>query len=286
MLTRSRYLLAAIVLASVLSPLKALAFDFHLFGKKAKNDPAERVPTLILQLKTDPDEGKRQAAAEELRQYDPKSFPEMMTVLADALLRDSSPAVRTEAASTIGKLRPVSQAAGYALEQAKANDAAMRVRRAAQNSLLQYHFVGYRGGKPAESQPGPAGEPVTTQANRLPTAQPPVKGSPRGSRNESAEPPLAGVPIVSGSPHSGSPQADGPRPLPTGQPTPQRLQPYGPALTPVSTPKLLTPPATSIPPAPKAPATAPAQSGDPRGVGTPSQPTPPAGEGPALTPPE
>src|SRR5437660_2393724 len=78
MLTRSRCLLAAIVLAGLLSPAHAFAFDFHLFGKKNKTDPAERVPALILQLKTDPDEGKRQAAAEELKQHDPKAFPEMM----------------------------------------------------------------------------------------------------------------------------------------------------------------------------------------------------------------
>ena len=66
MLTRSRYLLTAIVLAGLLSPADAFAFDFHLFGKKNKTDPAERVPALILQLKTDPDEGKRQAAILEI----------------------------------------------------------------------------------------------------------------------------------------------------------------------------------------------------------------------------
>ena len=270
MLTRSRCLLAAIVLAGLLSPAHAFAFDFHLFGKKNKTDPAERVPALILQLKTDPDEGKRQAAAEELKQHDPKAFPEMMDALASALLKDASPAVRAEAASTIGKLRPVSQAAGYALEQAKANDASMRVRWAAQNSLLQYHFVGYRGGKHPENPSAPAAEPTTTQANRLPTAQPVVNKAPRGSRNESSEPPLAGV------------APDEPRPVPPGQVNPPRPpSSHGPTLTPVSTPKLLSPPATTVPP-PPAPKAQPAPSTPPD--------RPPqaqaAGEGPALAPPE
>ena len=264
--------MAAIVLAGLLPPADAIAFDFHLFAKKNKTDPAERVPALILQLKTDPDEGKRQAAAEELKLYDPKSFPEMMQVLADALLKDASPAVRAEAAATIGKLRPVSQAAGYALEQAKANDASMRVRWAAQNSLLQYHLVGYRSGKHPENPPAAAAEPTTTQANRLPTAQPqPVAKSPRGSRNESSEPPLAGVTTP-----------DEPRPLPPGQANPPRApSPHGPTLTPVSTPKLLSPPATTVPP-PPAPKAQPAPSTPP------AQPpqAQAAGEGPALAPPE
>lgn len=249
MLTRSRCLLAALMLAGLLSPAEA-GFDFHLFGKKNKSDPAERVPALILQLKTDPDEGKRLAAAEELRQYDPKSFPEMMTVLTDALLKDASPAVRTEAASTIGKLRPVAQAAGYALEQAQANDAAMRVRLAARQSLWQYHLVGYRSGKIPENPTGSTAEPAMTQANRLPAAQPVANGS-RGARNESMEPPLASAP------------AAGARPLPL-PPAPLRPQSGGPVLTPVSTPKLLTPPTTSAPP--KTP--------------------PPTGDGPELAPPQ
>jgi hypothetical protein len=264
MLTRSRCLPAAIVLAGLLSPVQAHAFDFHLFGKKAKNDPAERVPALILQLRTDPDEAKRQAAAEELRQYDPKVFPEMMQALADALLKDASAGVRAEAATTIGKLRPVSQAAGYALEQAKANDASWRVRLAAQNSLLQYHLVGYRSGKHPENAPA-TGDPVTTQANRLPSPQPapqPVVKVPRGARNESPEPPLASAP------------ADGSRPMPPSRPVPQQpTSPY-PTLTPVSAPKLLTPPAINAP-APTPPTIPPSQSAPQ-----------PGGDGPALTPPE
>src|SRR5262249_25759549 len=97
-----------------------------IFSRKPKIDPAEHVPALIMQLKTDKDEVKRTNAAEELRSFDPKAFPEMMTVLSDALLKDASPAVRSEAASTIAKLRPINQQAGYALEQAAANDPSMR----------------------------------------------------------------------------------------------------------------------------------------------------------------
>ena len=83
-----------------------------------KPSPAERVPELIVIVKTDKDESKRAAAAEELRQYDPAANPDIVPVLIDVLMNDAKPAVRTEAAETLGKLRPVSQEAGWALEQA------------------------------------------------------------------------------------------------------------------------------------------------------------------------
>ena len=155
-----------------------------IFTRKPKVEPAEQVPTLVMQLKTDKDEGKRQAAAEELRNFDPKAFTEIMTVLVDALTRDTAVGVRVEAASSIAKLRPINQQAGFALEQAASNDPSMRVRMAARQSLWQYHLVGYRSSKPAESDAkGPA---LTPPANGRHTA---AKNS--RNPNESPEPPLA-----------------------------------------------------------------------------------------------
>jgi hypothetical protein len=150
------------------------------FSKKPKADPAETVPALIMQLKTDKDDGKRQSAAEELRNFDPNSFPEIMTVLIDALTKDTATGVRSEAATSIAKLRPINQQAGFALEQAASNDPSMRVRMVARQSLWQYHLVGYRSGKPAD---GPSLNPLgigKSHTSAKPSAHP-----------ESAEPPLA-----------------------------------------------------------------------------------------------
>jgi len=187
-----------------------------IFSRKPKADPAEQVPALIMQLKTDKDEGKRQTAAEELRTFDPKTFPEIMTVLVDALTKDGSTGVRVEAASTIAKLRPINQQAGFALEQAAANDPSLRVRMAARQSLWQYHLVGYRGGKPAEN--GPA----------MPAMMPNPKTTHTSAKNphgtlESPEPPLADA----------------------GTSTSQK------PLQPVAPPKLMTPPPSTPSPAPK-----------------------------------
>jgi hypothetical protein len=95
-------------------------------------------------VKNDGDESKRTAAAQELRQYDPGQFPMIVPVLVDVLLTDSKPGVRAEAAQSLGKMRPIAQQAGMALEQALASDSSMRVRLQARSSLLQYHWSGYR----------------------------------------------------------------------------------------------------------------------------------------------
>jgi hypothetical protein len=115
--------MSVVVMAGLAAPAVA---GIPFFSRKPKVDPAEQVPSLVLQLKTDKDEAKRAAAAEELRNFDPKAFPEMMTALSDALLKDGSASVRAEAASTIARLRPINPQAGYALEQAAANDPALR----------------------------------------------------------------------------------------------------------------------------------------------------------------
>lgn len=212
-------------LTVALACVNATSAGIGIFSRKAKVDPAEQVPTLILQLKTDGDEAKRTTAAEELRSYDPKAYPEVIAALADALLKDASSAVRTEAASTLAKLRPISQQAGYALEQAAANDPSIRVRMAARQSLWQYNLLGYRSSKPATDTAPSATPPSAPQAKTHTSSKIPSRSK------ESPEPPLAdAVPLP-------APTIAPPRPLPppikatpikpTGK---QGSEPQGPSL--------------------------------------------------------
>ncbi|MBX7103893.1 MAG: HEAT repeat domain-containing protein [Gemmataceae bacterium] len=182
---RFKFAMATVVTGGLL----AGQADAGIFSRKPKADPAEQVPSLIMQLKTDKDEAKRSTAAEELRHFDAKAFPEMMTVLSDALLKDSSVSVRAEAAATIAKLRPINPQAGYALEQAASNDPSLRVRMAARQSLWQYNLLGYRSsGKPPE-----AGAPTPALAVAPAPSKPHVTAKmPRGTPGETKEPPLAG----------------------------------------------------------------------------------------------
>jgi hypothetical protein len=181
-----------------------------IFGRKNKPNPKERVPELIAIVKTDGDKGKRKDAAEELRKYDPAAFPEIVPVLIDVLLADKEPGVRAEAAQSLGKLRPVSQAAGLALEEALAKDASMLVRLQARTALLHYRWAGYRSVK--------KDEPIA-KTQEPPLADPPPKSSAlpviRRTRNitqriepQPVSPASLAPPVVTTSP--------GGRPLPVG----------------------------------------------------------------------
>ena len=190
-----------------------------LFAKKTKPNPAERVPELIVIVKTDKDESKRAAAAEELRQYDPAAHADIVPVLIDVLMNDPKPSVRVEAAESLGKLRPISQEAGWALEQAKDKDASMRVRAKARYELLGYYWAGYhsdpkmKDAAPANPKdvpmekgkaiaPAPAGSPMTAGTVKgppekvivipaPPAPKPTVTPVNRPAAGETAPPPLA-----------------------------------------------------------------------------------------------
>ena len=122
------------------------------FKKRPEVKPEEQVPQLVLTLQTDGDEGKRAEAAEELRQYDPAAFPQIVPVLIEALKNDKRSSVRAEAAQSLARIRPVSQEAGRALEQAIDEDPSLRVRLQARSLLIQYHWAGYRR---SNDDPGP-----------------------------------------------------------------------------------------------------------------------------------
>jgi hypothetical protein len=152
----------------------APAFGGGLFKKTPKPEPADQVPSLIRTLKSDTDDRKRSSAAEELREFDGKQFPDIVPALIEALQNDSSTSVRVEAANSIAKIRPITQAAGYALEQAEQNDTERRVRSAARSVLTRWTiFDGYRRGIKA-----PENQPTQTEEPPLAVPLPESKGGP------------------------------------------------------------------------------------------------------------
>jgi hypothetical protein len=167
-----------------------------------------------------------------LRLFDAKEFPKISPALVEALTRDASPLVRAEAATTLGKLRPISQQAGYALEQAQNDDAVMRVRLAARQSLWQYHLVGYRGGKSADAAAANSA-PEAMPGNARPPARGGASAHFPGFARESAEPPLAGGTVP---PPAARPRT--PTPIPGGATNPARgstaAPKKGPAVPPAS----------------------------------------------------
>jgi hypothetical protein len=217
------------LLPLLLPPLVAPPSYAGVFFKKIKKPtPAERVPELLAQVKTDGDESKRAAAAQELRQYDPQQFPMIVPVLADVLLSDKKPAVRAEAAQSIGKLRPISQQAGMALEQALSNDASMRVRLQARSSLMQYHWNGYHNVRKEESGPSTKEPPLADDKTPPPpiisTTLPPRQ--PDGSRTTSGYRPPAPFPYPPSRTTTNEP------PLAPASPPPRGGNESGPDLTP------------------------------------------------------
>ena len=200
---RLRALLLLIALPTCAVPAQA-----QFFHKRARPIPAQRVPELILILKTETDERKRFQAAEELREYDARTFSEIVPVLADVARSDRRTGVRVEALNSLARLRPISQPAGQAMERAAASDESLRVRLHAKSLLLKYHLAGYSSSgrtEPSVAQPTmqepPLAEPVAP-----PTI--PAVAIPPGTMPKI-------VPTV-GTPATSRPGLDLPRPLPPG----------------------------------------------------------------------
>lgn len=243
-------MLRRLLIIPVVTILLASPAPAGFFSKKPKPNPAERVPELINTLKGSSDESKRQEAADELKQYDPNAFPQIMPALIEALTKDGSTAVRSEVASSIARMRPINQQAGYALEQAQNNDPSLRVRMSARQGLIQYNLVGYRGGKPPEQQPQDKAATPGTAPNA--PAQPPQpaygRANPhRGQFPETAEPPLADQPgpRTPAIPVSRPRQPATPPAVPPMQPLPG-----GPSAQPVELPGVpMVPPAAPAKPA-------------------------------------
>jgi hypothetical protein len=214
------------LLVLIALPAFALPAQAQIFFKKSRPAPAQRVPELILILKTESDERKRGQAAEELREYDAKTYSEIVPVLADVLHNDKNAHVRLEALNSLARLRPVSQPAGLAIEHAAANDESLRIRLQAKSALLKYHIAGYSASnknEPSVFQPSMQEPPLVDPAAASKTI-------PAGGL---ATPSITGPQLASPI----GPAPDLPRPLPqgvavpTGQVTPTpTIQIEGPEL--------------------------------------------------------
>jgi hypothetical protein len=180
--------------------------------------PAQRVSQLLVLVKSGPAENQRAAAATELRTYDGQQYPQIVPTLIDVLQTDTSAAVRAEVAVSLGKIRPISPQAGYALQQASNGDDSMRVRWQAKAALAQYQMSGYKPAPPTQTADG---SPTTAEpplAEPLPAAPPAPKV---------VSQPVSRPAAVKPAPTAPSPAPKGPPPSP---------------LVPAEAPKLFTPP--------------------------------------------
>jgi HEAT repeats len=252
-MTHNRYLLALTLALMWIASARA-----GIFGRQRPN-PAQRVPQLITIVKTDPSDSAREKAAAELREYDAAAFPEILAVLIDVLQHDPKAGVRVEAAQSLAKLRPVSQEAGLALEEAT-RDSSLRVRWQARSSLLGYRLSGYRSQKPGDALRGQEGRTpgqtiLGSFSGHLSASTP--RTPPVYIETETPPPPLA-PPLQVSQPARPEPRSTiqpakaEPRPLPQppdkpeGQSTPQpaKTEPR-PAVAPATAPKPSPPPAAT-----------------------------------------
>ena len=135
-MTRS-WLALTVLVGVAVTASQSPAQGLNIFKRRSKSDPPAKVKQLAETLRTSPDEGKRKQAAEELREFDPRSNPDLIPALMGAVQKDPVPAVRSAAAEAIGKLKPVSQPAGLTLEAVAQADPDAAVREAAKQALWQ-----------------------------------------------------------------------------------------------------------------------------------------------------
>lgn len=217
-----RMALVAVVFLAVAAPAPA-SFPF---SKKTKQpDPLKRLPELVAQVKSDPDERKRATAAEELRNFDAQQFPDLVPILIDVLKTDAKTSVRLEAAHSLSKLRPTTQEARQALEKAASGDASLRVRLQARTSLVFYH-VSNAPPKKSEQQ-GPV---LTNRPNDAPVVVKSAPGRPNSPPGRTLAPDRS----------TKEPPLANPRPQATPPSSPPQLVPTNP-------PQLQTPPPTEGP---------------------------------------
>jgi HEAT repeats len=231
-----------------LAAILATNVQAQLFKRTPKPNPNVRVPELIDTLESDSDARKRESAAEELRDYDSKTFPQILPALIEALKKDNNASVRHEAVVTIGKIRPITQQAVFALDQAAQNDASFKVRVSADRFLGLFIILGHRPGKPPENKNIQTDEPpladplppLKSNPALIPPLPPaPMKTSPSGSL---PRPPIPAAPPTS--PSGNAPQPAAPPPLPQTSPEgspPAPPAPKDPGSSPPGPPLMPTP---------------------------------------------
>ncbi|MGL6074098.1 MAG: HEAT repeat domain-containing protein [Fimbriiglobus sp.] len=280
-----RWVLLAAVVGFVGGEVSARPIDFGLGllkRRQAKPDPVSRAKQLIETLKSDPDEAKRRAAALELRGMDPRNNADVIPALTLSLQKDPSPIVRIEAIDSLGKLKPVSQTAGLAMESALETEPDAKVRDSIKAALWQYHLNGYKtpsGSVPLAIQGGGDNTPGTTTSSKSTMPRPtdtafqPIKNSvgkimPAAT---STEPALA--PKKLPAPNNVPPKSiELPKPVPSTPPAPMPAKPPVPTVT-IPT---VTPPAASTPtPMPQTLPTTPTVTPPPSSIPLPTIPEAP-----------
>ena len=156
-----------------------------LGGEKDKNKPAkptvtpsERIEVLLHTLKTDRKEDQRSKAAEELGKLATPEYPEVVSGLIDALVRDDSSSVRKMVIHSLAGIEPATHEVKDALDQAVKQDKAWTVRQAARLAVWRYK---------------PTDEPPSTTGPKLRNTSKPAKG---GTVPASKTPPTKPVPPV------------------------------------------------------------------------------------------
>jgi hypothetical protein len=207
-----RFLLVGVALVMSLTSVQAGIF----FNRKPKANPSERVPQLVYTLTSEQDEAKRAAAAEELRNFDGTTYPEIISALADAAMKDPQINVRLQAVQSLAKIRPVSQRAGWALEQVVAKDPSPRVQLQARGALLQYRMSGYHGTGGVEPPP---------PSRMIKTEEPPL-APPDNEAGRPSPTPARAIKVVPLNPASPVPSGqEVPVLAPASAPMPDRLEP-------------------------------------------------------------
>ncbi len=231
------------LLALALTLTTDVAHAQFFFKKAAPKVPAQRVPELLTTLRGDPDERRRANAAEELREYDIKAFPEIVPTLAESAVRDTKSSVRSDALSSLSRIRPVTNVAGKALEHAAANDSHWPNRVQAKSALIRYQWSGYSSQAPEVAKKegkAPLPSPVSSSSSPLPkitTIAPPAPVFPPvGTLTTQERPMPQSYPMPAPIPQPY-------RPLPTAA-----TQPYRPLPTAATQPPMLTPPVLMQPP--------------------------------------
>lgn len=133
--------------------------------------PEERVDQLLQILKSDRKEDQRTKAAEELVKFASTEFPEIVSGLIDALVRDESSSVRKAAIHTLADIEPATYEVREALEQAVKHDKTWSVRQAARIALWRY--------KPKDEPPVVQGPKLRNSSKPTNTGKvPPSKTAP------------------------------------------------------------------------------------------------------------
>lgn len=123
--------------------------------------PSERIEQLLLILKNDRKEDQRSKAAEELGKLASAEYPEIVSGLIDALVRDDSSTVRKTVIHSLADIEPATHEVKDALDQAVKQDKTWTVRQAARIAVWRYK---------------PKDEPPTTLGPKLRNTSKPDKG--------------------------------------------------------------------------------------------------------------